>query len=515
MSEPTTSNRFVHTLRLQVTPQQHRILMVRMDMARRVYNACLGEALRREALLRRLPQWQAAVALPKRDSGAAAERKRLMKEAYQAADLAKKRYLYPFVDHRIRQAHIRFHTDAVECRALADRAMRAVEKWVKTRRPNAFLRGKPHFIPLGEPVSMESNAIHYEDDRILWRVGSDCTPRGSLVALQVWYRRQDTEDVEGHALRSPIRYVRLLYDEGFWKAQLICEGEPTLRYVGADAVVGLDMGPSWIAIVSGDQVIHEPYFPALEKPYREVKRLQRKLDRSLRAMNPQNYDVQGKVLKGKRGKKHWVLSQHFHRTRRELHRINRQLLTQRKQAHAALIRRIMALGIHIRTEKIHYRSWQASWGKSLRYMAPGAFLALLRRRVTDARVGGSLEEFATATTALSQTCVCGAKVKKPLSVRIHQCSCGVGPVQRDKFSAFLAQFVTTTSGGSTLDSSQARAAWERGFMLVPHLSKEGTFVANPLGSELESPEYSGERTCVVHESVLVAYDEGACTSGSD
>ena len=52
-------------------------------------------------------------------------------------------------------------------------------------------------------------------------------------------------------------------------------------------------------------------------------------------------------------------------------------------------------------------------------------------------------------------------------------------------------------------------------MLVPHLSKEGTFVANPLGSELESPESSGERTCVVHESVLVADDEGACTSGSD
>ena len=52
-------------------------------------------------------------------------------------------------------------------------------------------------------------------------------------------------------------------------------------------------------------------------------------------------------------------------------------------------------------------------------------------------------------------------------------------------------------------------------MLVPHLSRAGTFVASPLETEPESPEFSGERTCVVHESVLVADDEGVCTSGSD
>ena len=361
---------------------------------------------------------------------------------------------------------------------------------------------------------MESNAMHYDKGVIIWRTGSDAAPRGTTLTLAVRYRRQDTEDVEGHALRSPIRYIRLLYDAPLWQAQLILEGLPILRYTGPQQIVGLDMGPSWIAVVSGHTVLHQPYFPALAKPYREVKRLQRKLDRSLRSMNPQNYDEKGRVIPGRRGKKHWIFSQHFYRTRRDLHCLNRQLLTQRKQAHADLIRQIMALGVHIRTEKINYRSWQASWGKSLRYMAPGAFLALLRRRVEDPRVGGSLEEFSTRTTALSQHCLCGAKVKKPLALRVHQCPCGIGPVQRDKFSAFLAQFVTTISGCSTLESSQARVAWERGFMLVPHLSKEGTFVANLLDSEPECPEFSGERTCVVQESLLGTDDEGACISES-
>jgi hypothetical protein len=32
-------------------------------------------------------------------------------------------------------------------------------------------------------------------------------------------------------------------------------------------------------------------------------------------------------------------------------------------------------------------------------------------------------------------------VKKPLSLRVHHCACGIGPVQRDLYSAFLAAFL--------------------------------------------------------------------------
>jgi hypothetical protein len=43
------------------------------------------------------------------------------------------------------------------------------------------------------------------------------------------------------------------------------------------------------------------------------------------------------------------------------------------------------------------------------------------------------------STKLSQYCHgCGSYVKKKLSERWHQCSCGIGPVQRDLYSAFLA-----------------------------------------------------------------------------
>ncbi|GHO50682.1 hypothetical protein KSX_88450 [Ktedonospora formicarum] len=74
------------------------------------------------------------------------------------------------------------------------------------------------------------------------------------------------------------------------------------------------------------------------------------------------------------------------------------------------------------------------------------FVALLRRTAVPplgvASTGGILIEVPTRTTALSQWCHgCGTKVKKPLSERWHQCACGVGPIQRDLYSAFLAAYL--------------------------------------------------------------------------
>jgi hypothetical protein len=65
------------------------------------------------------------------------------------------------------------------------------------------------------------------------------------------------------------------------------------------------------------------------------------------------------------------------------------------------------------------------------------FIAHLRRTV--ASTGGTLSEFPTRTTKLSQYCHgCKTYVKKPLSQRWHHCACGIGPVQRDLYSAWLA-----------------------------------------------------------------------------
>jgi hypothetical protein len=63
-------------------------------------------------------------------------------------------------------------------------------------------------------------------------------------------------------------------------------------------------------------------------------------------------------------------------------------------------------------------------------------------RRTVANTGGTLREVPTRSTRLSQYCHgCKRYMKKPLSERWHHCVCGVGPVQRDLYSAFLAAYL--------------------------------------------------------------------------
>src|SRR5450759_4902516 len=78
-------------------------------------------------------------------------------------------------------------------------------------------------------------------------------------------------------------------------------------------------------------------------------------------------------------------------------------------------------------------------------------------RRTVASTGGTLSEFPTRSTKLSQYCHgCQTYVKKPLSQRWHHCSCGIGPVQRDLYSAFLAAYLDLAN---TIPSI-AQDSWE-------------------------------------------------------
>src|SRR5260221_7634705 len=66
-------------------------------------------------------------------------------------------------------------------------------------------------------------------------------------------------------------------------------------------------------------------------------------------------------------------------------------------------------------------------------------MLIAHMRRTVASPGGPLHEVPPRSPKLSQYCHgCGMFVPKPLSQRWHQCPCGVGPVQRDLYSAFLA-----------------------------------------------------------------------------
>ncbi|GHO70152.1 hypothetical protein KSC_090440 [Ktedonobacter sp. SOSP1-52] len=152
---------------------------------------------------------------------------------------------------------------------------------------------------------------------------------------------------------------------------------------------------------------------------------------------PEYYDEQGRIKKQGNKKLRWKQSKRYQATRRRKAAKERKLAAHRKSLHGRKVHEVVALGNTIILEKISYKAWQKQFGKSVGLRAPGMFVELLRRTV--ASTGGTLVEVPTRTTALSQWCHgCGKRIKKSLSQRWHQCSCGVGPVQRDLYSAFLA-----------------------------------------------------------------------------
>ena len=113
------------------------------------------------------------------------------------------------------------------------------------------------------------------------------------------------------------------------------------------------------------------------------------------------------------------------------------------------------------------------------------FVELLRR--TGAAHGRHPARASPHTTKLSQFCHgCGTTLKKPLALRFHQCPCGIGPVQRDLYSAFLAAYLDPRQPDPShaqylryWESAETRlqAAWEE----VVQRAKEGQTLPRSCG----------------------------------
>jgi hypothetical protein len=82
-------------------------------------------------------------------------------------------------------------------------------------------------------------------------------------------------------------------------------------------------------------------------------------------------------------------------------------------------------------EDVSYRSWQNNYGKSVGSFAPSQFIKTVYFKAERA---GS--ETTKLPLKLVPVCVCGAKRRKELSQRVHECACGCR-AQRDVLSAYL------------------------------------------------------------------------------
>jgi hypothetical protein len=342
---------------------------------------------------------------------------------------------------------------------LASRAFSAVEKvWLRKAKRVRF-KGKYQFTSI-EGKSNKSG-LKWRENQVLWQ------------GLKLKTKINKDDPLLPYSITKRVKYVRLVKRklQGKWRfyAQLVLEGIPYQKPLKQGEVqlkgsVGLDLGPSSIAIVSECSAELKSFCPELKSKASEKRTLQRKLERQRRANNPQNYENNGTI---KRGKKTWKNSNHSLKTRNQISEIERKLVAQRKTSHGRTLNRLLKMGRSFHFEALSYQGWQKGFfGKSVLRNAPGYLIDRLKRKAESA--SAKVVELNTRTTKLSQTCHCGRIQKKKLSERRHQCECGVS-AQRDLYSAYLARFVDkdnhfhadqATSSWSSADSL-LQTAWEK------------------------------------------------------
>lgn len=449
---PESSDAFVCEIPLRVSPAQERELLIRLDCARQIYNACLGEALRRLRLARESKAWQAAVAMPSKSK----ERKAAFKAVRERFGLSLYALISPpkHLVTRSWQGTCQFtstwlgeHVDSQCVQVIAARAWATVDRYmVRTG-------GRPRFKRPGQMASIEAkhikNPLRWEDNGVTWK-GLRLIPD-----LKVLDRPEARHGVDLVA-RGGLRFVRLVHREIRGRhrffAQLVIRGKPIVRVRAGEGVTGIDIGPSTIAIVGERHAELGMLAPGIERSDRQRRVIQRALDRSRRKTNPDGFRPDGTVVPGRRV---WVRSRRFLRLQRRLVESDRRMAATRKGLHAQLAKRIVESSSSIHLERLSYVALQKCFGRSTGVRAAGLFVSILHRMAESA--GVDVVEIDPWRTRLSQTCLCGRVEKKVLSERVHRClACGV-IMQRDLMSAYLARFVTVD--GTTLQADQALAAW--------------------------------------------------------
>lgn len=420
---------YILTLDLKPEIFQQHILEKRFNISRQIYNACLGELLKRYRMMQSDREYQNVIKMPK-----SKERNNLFKTLNQKYKL-NEYSLHEFV--KPMQHHFSKNIDAFTTQKLATRAWKSFEKLM-------FHQAKKvKFKRYGEMDSIEGKSngtgIRFKDNQLIWnglniKVNIDKNDIFAQMALQdrIKYCR-----IQRKEIRGKIKYYLQLILEGIPPIKIHKEtGE--LRHYTKDGEVGLDIGISTLAIVSDDKVSLLEFCKDIEIIDREKRRLQRKMDRSKRATNPNKYKENGTIDKD--NKDRWIFSNHYKKIRSQLKEIQRKIASKRKIEHEKLANTILEQGNIIKVETMNYKGLQkGKFGKRLGIKAPSMFLNILDRKLKYQ--DKQLIKVNTWTVKASQyNPFDDTYTKKLLSQRWHDLGNEI-KIQRDIFSAWLIKNV--------------------------------------------------------------------------
>lgn len=381
-----------------------------------------------------------------------------------------------YKDVKKMQHHFSDNIDARTARKIATNLWRAYEKLF-------YGNGeKIHYKKYGNLNSLEGKSntrgIRFRDDMILWN--------GLKIPVVINYNNY----YENQALKSKIAYCRIvrkfIKKKYKYYVQIIFKGKPPVKvdaetgevkHCIGQGDVGIDIGTSTIAYPSSADVKILELADNVQSIEDEKRRLLRKMDRSRRATNPNNYNEDGTIKKQGNKQVVWNKSNHYLKYQGQLKELYRKQADVRKYQHECLANQIISLGDNIYVEKMNFSGLakkstktekndkgkfkrKRRFGKSIANRAPAMLLGIIDRKLSY--YGKHLIKIDTWSARASQfNHFDGTYNKKKLSQRWNNFD--RIKVQRDLYSAFL--IMNTAEDLKSFDINKCNERFENFYQL--------------------------------------------------
>ena len=320
--------------------------------------------------------------------------------------------------------------------------------------------------------------IRFKDNNLIWN--------GLNIPVIIDYKNP----YENQALENEIAYCRIVrkFVRNKYKfyLQIVFKGIAPIKinkqtgevkHTLGNGNVGIDIGTQTIAYSSETDVKIYELADRVTNVEKQKRILLRKLDRSRRACNPNNYNEDGTIKRQGNKKVTWIKSNHYTKTQNQLKELYRKQADIRKLQHEILANEILSQGNNIYVETMNYAGLQKRakktekndkgkfkkkkrFGKSLANKAPSMLLTIIDRKLKY--YDRQLIKIDTYSVKASQyNHFDETYKKKKLSERWNDFN-GI-KLQRDIYSAFL--IMNVNSDLKTINNDKCKETFENFYNL--------------------------------------------------
>ena len=438
---------FVVEFPLKTEKYQEDILNKRFEIGRQIYNSLVNVTQKRYKEMIKTKKYRELMSSLTGNKKTDKEIRKQINDIHKQYDMSE----YSFhKDVKMMQKHFKDNIDSFTAQKIATALWKSYEK---------FLYGngkKVYYKKYGTLDSLEGKSngsgIRFKDDMIFWN--------GLEIPVIIDYNNY----YEYQAMQCKICYNRIvrkfIKNKYKYYVQIVFKGNPPVKVDNetgeikhriGDGDVGLDIGTRTIAIASQSDVKILELVDRIQNIENQKRRILRKMDRSKRSTNPDNYNEDGTIKKQGNKKVIWNKSNHYIKYQNELRELYRKQAAIRKYQHECLANYIISLGNKVYVEKMNFAGLQRRvkktekndkgkfkrkkrFGKSLANKAPSMLLTIINRKL--GYYGEQLIKIDTSEAKASQfNHFDGTYTKKSLSQRWNNFD-GV-KIQRDLYSAFL------------------------------------------------------------------------------